>query len=117
MIIREQEAAGGCYLCAKCGLISVISPILKSGGPQNKVGCMGQWYQSNVKKRNLPRLYKIRKEPIHDPGATMHHQAGTGIWRCDMPKKAQKQHHKKVIGKQCNRNWQDSRHNDVEAFN
>jgi hypothetical protein len=65
--------------------------------------------------QNLLRLYKIRKEPIHDPRATMHQQAGTGIWRCDMPKKAQKQHHKKVTGKQCNRNWQGSRRNDVEA--
>ena len=34
-----------------------------------------------------------------------------------MPKKAQKQHHKKVTGKQRNRNWQGSRHNDVEAVN
>jgi hypothetical protein len=34
-----------------------------------------------------------------------------------MPKKAQKQHHKKVAGKQRYRNWQGSRHNDVEAVN
>ncbi len=40
---------------------------------------------------------------------------GTGIWHCDMPKKAQKQHHKKVAGKQRNKNWQGSRCNDVEA--
>jgi hypothetical protein len=65
--------------------------------------------------QNLPRLYKIRKDPIHDHGATMHQQAGTGIWRCDMPKKAQKQHHKTVAGKQRNKNWQDSRRKDVEA--
>ncbi len=44
-------------------------------------------------------------------------QAGTGIWHCDMPKKAQKQHYKKVAGKKCNRNWQGSRRNDVEAVN
>jgi hypothetical protein len=43
--------------------------------------------------------------------------AGTGIWCCDTPKKAQKQHHKKVAGKQCHRNWQGSRCNDVEAVN
>ncbi len=47
----------------------------------------------------------------------MHQQAGTGIWRCDMPKKAQKQLPKNVAGKQCNRNWQGSRKNDVEAVN
>jgi hypothetical protein len=34
-----------------------------------------------------------------------------------MLKKAQKQHHKKVAGKQRNRNWQGSRCNDVEAVN
>jgi hypothetical protein len=34
-----------------------------------------------------------------------------------MPKKAQKQHPKNVAGKQGNRNWQGSRHNDVEAVN
>jgi hypothetical protein len=49
----------------------------------------------------------------------MHQQAGTGIWNCDMSKKAQKQHHKykKVTRKQGNRNWQGSRHIDLEAVN
>jgi hypothetical protein len=32
----------------------------------------------------------------------MYQQAGTGIWRHDTPKIAQKQHHKKVTGKQRN---------------
>ena len=41
MIMREQEAAGVCYLCAKHGHISVDCPRLKSGGPQNKAECMG----------------------------------------------------------------------------
>jgi hypothetical protein len=48
---------------------------------------------------------------------TMHQQAGTGIWHRDTSKKVQKQHHKKVAGKQHNRNWQGSRRNDVEAVN
>jgi hypothetical protein len=99
MIMREQEAAGVCYLCPKCGHISVNYPILKSGGHQNKAEHMCQWYWSNVNMRNLSRLNKIRIEPIHDPGATMHQQAGTDIWHHDTPKKAQKQHHKKVTGK------------------
>jgi hypothetical protein len=43
-------------------------------------------------------------------------QAGTGIWRCDMPKNVQKQHHKKVTRNKRNRNWQGSRHTDVEAI-
>ncbi len=47
----------------------------------------------------------------------MHQQAGTGIWHRDTSKKVQKQHHKKVAGKQHNRNWQGSRRNDVEAVN
>jgi hypothetical protein len=47
----------------------------------------------------------------------MHPQAGTGIWRCDMPKGAQKQHHKKDAQKQHNRNWQGSRQNDMETVN
>jgi hypothetical protein len=100
MIMREQEAAGVCYLCAKHGHISVNSPRLKTGKPQNKARCMGQWYPSNVNMRNLSRLYMVRKESIHDPRATMHQQAGNGIWHLDMPKKAQKQHQKKVAGKQ-----------------
>jgi hypothetical protein len=43
-------------------------------------------------------------------------QAGTGIWHCDMPKDAQKQH-KKVARNKCNKNWQGSRRNEVEAVN
>jgi hypothetical protein len=42
-------------------------------------------------------------------------QAGTGIWRCDTPKNVQKQQCKKVTRNKCNRNWQGSRHTDVEA--
>ncbi len=45
----------------------------------------------------------------------MHQQAETGIWRCDTTKDAQKQQHKKVASNKCNRNWQGSRRNDVEA--
>jgi hypothetical protein len=47
----------------------------------------------------------------------MHQQAGTGIWHHDTPKKAQKQHHKKVAGKQRNRNWQGRSCNDMKAVN
>jgi hypothetical protein len=67
--------------------------------------------------QNLPKLNKIRnrKKPILDPGATKHQQAGTGIWHCDMPKNTQKQQHKKAARNKHNRNWQNSRHNDVEA--
>jgi hypothetical protein len=65
--------------------------------------------------QNLPKLYKIRKKPILDPGATMHQWAGTGIWRRNTPKYGQKQQHKKVTRNKCNRNWQGSRHNDMEA--
>jgi hypothetical protein len=79
MHIREQEAARVCYLCATCGCTSVDCPRLKSGEPQIKAKRMGEWYQSIVNTRNLPRLYKIRKEPILDPGATRHQQAQTGI--------------------------------------
>jgi hypothetical protein len=45
----------------------------------------------------------------------MHQQAGTGIWCCHKPKKAQKQH--QVFGNQRNRNRQGSRCNNVEAVN
>jgi hypothetical protein len=45
-----------------------------------------------VNMQNLPRLYKIRKEPILDHGATMQQQAGTGIWHHDMAKQASKGH-------------------------
>jgi hypothetical protein len=44
MIMREQEAAGVCYLCAKCGHISGDCHRLKSGGPQKKAERVGQWY-------------------------------------------------------------------------
>jgi hypothetical protein len=44
-------------------------------------------------------------------------QAGTGIWRCGMPKNIQKQQHKKVARNKRNKNWQGSRRNDVEAVN
>ncbi len=75
MIMRQQEVAEVYYLCAKHGHISVNCPIFKSGGPQNEVEHVGRWYWSNVNMQNLTRLYKIRKEPIHDPGATMHQQS------------------------------------------
>jgi hypothetical protein len=65
--------------------------------------------------QNLPKLYKIRKKPILDLGETMHQQDGTGIWCCNMPKYGQKQQHKKIARNKHNRNWQGSRHNDVEA--
>jgi hypothetical protein len=45
----------------------------------------------------------------------MHQQAGTGIWHCNMPRNTQKQQHKKAARNKRNRNWQSSRHNDVEA--
>ncbi len=104
-------------MCAKQGHISVIYPGLKLGGPQNKAERIGSWYRSNVKMQNLPKLYKIRNrtKPILDPGATMHQQAGTGIWHCDMPRNTQKQQPKKAARNKCNRNWQNSRHIDVEA--
>ncbi len=41
MIMREQAAAGVCYLCAKCGHISVDCPGLKLGGSQNKAEHIG----------------------------------------------------------------------------
>jgi hypothetical protein len=44
MHIREQEAAGVCYLCATCGNTSVDCPRLKSGEPQIKAEHMGKWY-------------------------------------------------------------------------
>jgi hypothetical protein len=43
--------------------------------------------------------------------------AGTGIWCCDITKNAQKQQHKKFARNKCNRNWQGSRRNDVDAVN
>jgi hypothetical protein len=90
---------------------------LKLGGPQNKAERIGSWYQSNVSIHNLPKLYKIRKKPILDPGALMRQQAGTGIWSCDMPTNTQKQQHKKAARNKCNRNWQNSRHHNMEAVN
>jgi hypothetical protein len=45
----------------------------------------------------------------------MHQWAGTGIWHCGTPNYGQKQHHRKVARNKSNRNWQGSRHNDMEA--
>jgi hypothetical protein len=78
---------------------------------------MFNWYQSTVNMQNLPRLYKTRKEPVLDPGTTRHQQAGTGIWRRDTPRKAQKQHYKKVAKYKSNAKWQASRRTGVEAVN
>jgi len=117
MHIREQEAAGVCYLYPTCGHTSVDCPRLKSGEPQIMAECMDKWYQSTVNMGNLPRLCKNRKEPILDPGATRHQQAGSGIWHHDTPRKDQKQHYKKVTKYKSNANWQGSRRNDVEADN
>jgi hypothetical protein len=44
MIMREQKAAEVCYVCAKCGHISVDCPKLKSRGPQNKAERVGSWF-------------------------------------------------------------------------
>ncbi len=116
-IMREKEAKGVCYSCTKHGHISVESPDLKLGGPQNKAECMGGWYQSNINMRNQLKLYKIKKKPILDFGATMHQRAGTGIWCRNTPKNTQKQQHKKGARNKCNRNWQGNRCNDAEAVN
>jgi hypothetical protein len=117
MIIREQEVAGVCYLCAMHGHNSVNCPRLKSKAPQIKAEHMGKWYWSTINMQNLPRLYKIRKEPILDPGATVHQQAGTGIWHRDTKKKPSKKWNKKVDRDHSNVNWQGIRCNDVEAVN
>jgi hypothetical protein len=69
---------------------------LKLGGPKNKAERIGSWYRSTVNMGNLPKLYKIRKKPILNPGAMMHQWAGTGIWCYNMLKNTQKQQHKKV---------------------
>ncbi len=42
--IKEQDAAGVCYLCAMHGYVSVDCPRLKSGEPQIKAECMWEWY-------------------------------------------------------------------------
>ncbi len=76
---------------------------------------MESWYLSNVNMHNLPKLYKIRKKPILDPGEMMHQWAETVIWHCNMPKYGQKHQHKKVTRNNRNKNWQGSRHNDMEA--
>jgi hypothetical protein len=57
---------------------------------------MGSWYQSTVNMRNFPRLYKIRKGPVLDPGATMNQQAGTGVWHCNATKKLRRIKTRKV---------------------
>ncbi len=90
-IMREQEEAGICYLCAKRGHISANCPGLKLGGPQNETKRIGSWYRSNFNMKNLPKLYKIRnrKKPILELGATMHQQAGTGIWHGNTPRNTQ----------------------------
>jgi hypothetical protein len=90
---------------------------LKLGGPQKKAECIGSWYRSNVNMQNLPKLCEIRKKPILDPGAMMHQWAETGIWHCNELKNTEKQQHKKVARNKCNKNWQSSRCNDVEAVN
>jgi hypothetical protein len=117
MIMREQEAAGVYYLCAKHGHISADCPGLKLGGPQNKAERIGSWYRSTINMQNLRKLYEIRnrKKPILDLGARMHQWAGIGRWHCGRPRNTQKQQHKKVARNKCNRNWQNSRRNDVEA--
>ncbi len=96
MIIREQEAVGVCYLCANRGHTSVDCPRLKSGVPQIEAERMGEWYQSTVNMQNLPRLYKIRKEPILDPRATVHQAAGAGLWHHNMKKKPPMKRNKKL---------------------
>jgi hypothetical protein len=106
MIMRKQAAAGICYLYAKRGHISVDCPGLKLGGPQNKGERIGSWYRSNINMQNLPKLYEIRnrKKPILDSGATMHQQAGAGVWHCNTPRNTQKKQHKKAARNKHNRN-------------
>jgi hypothetical protein len=79
---------------------------------------MGKCYQSTVIMQNLPRLYKIRKEPILDPGATVHQEAGAGIWCHDTKKKPPRKRNKKVSRNHNNVNWQGiRRNNEVDAVN
>ncbi len=61
--------------------------------------------QKNIMRKKQERTKEFRQ------------QAENGIWRCDMLKDAQKQQHKKVAWNKRNRNWQGSRHNEVEAVN
>jgi hypothetical protein len=117
MIIREQEAAGVCYLCANHSHTSVDCPRLKSGVPQIEAERMGKCDQSTVNMQNLPRLYKTRKEPIQDSGATVHQAAGAGLWHHVTKQKPPRKRNKKVARNHGNVNWQGIRHNDVDAVN
>ncbi len=68
---------------------------------------MGEWYQLTVYMQNLPRLYKIRKElSTQDPGATVHQEAGAGIWDFDTKKKPLRKRNKKVARNHGNLNQQ-----------
>jgi hypothetical protein len=63
-----------------------------------------------VTQENIMRIKQKRTKKFNQ-------QAGAGIWHCNMLKNVQKQQHKKVARNKCNRNWQGSRRNDMEALN
>ncbi len=86
MILREQKAAGVCYLCAKHGHISADCPGLKLGGPQNKVERIGVGIDPMSTCKTYPSCTRSGRSLSVDPGAMMHQQAGTGIWHGDTPK-------------------------------
>jgi hypothetical protein len=67
--------------------------------------------------QNLPRLYKIRKEPVLDSRATVHQEAGTGIGHHDTKTKPPRKRNKKVARDYGYVNWQGIGHNDVGAVN
>jgi hypothetical protein len=67
--------------------------------------------------QHLPRLYKIKKKPILDLGATVHQAAGAELWHCDTKKKPLRKINKKSARNYGNMNWQGTRCNDVDAVN
>ncbi len=117
MIVREHTGAGVFYVCAMGGHTSVDCPRFKSGAPPIKSERMDKWYWSTTNLRNLPRLYKIRKEPTLDSKATMHQKAGTCIWHCDTKKKPPRKRYKKVARDYSIVNWQGIRRNDMKSVN
>jgi hypothetical protein len=114
--IREQEAIGVCFLCAKRGHNSVNCPRLKEGGAWNKKEDKGNWYESTANVRNIPTHYKNRRRPILDPGAAMNLQTRTGTWHCKPTKKALKKRNKKHV-QMGNINWHGNSRDDKETVN
>jgi hypothetical protein len=118
--IKEQEAAGVCFLYAKHSHISVDCPRFKErgarGGSMPRAEDKCNWCHSSTKMRNISTHFIIWQGSVLNSSTSMHQHARTGIGGCDKANKAPRKRSKKRAHV-CNVSWREDNCDDLNTVN